>query len=115
MPTYEYACTDCGNEWEEIQKIVEPALEDCPKCGKKTAKRLITGGTFILKGGGWYADLYSSSKPSEPKGSGTSATKEGGSSEGGAKAESPAGGGEAAKPAATSTTPTGGGSSSSKE
>ena len=61
MPTYEYACTACDNHWEEVQKISEPALEVCPKCGKSTAKRQISGGNFILKGGGWYADLYSSS------------------------------------------------------
>ena len=61
MPTYEYVCTDCQNLWEEIQKISEPAIEVCPKCGKSTAKRQISGGNFILKGGGWYADLYSSS------------------------------------------------------
>ena len=61
MPTYEYLCTACDNHWEEVQKISEPALEVCPKCGKTTAKRQISGGNFILKGGGWYADLYSSS------------------------------------------------------
>ena len=63
MPTYEYLCTSCQNEWEEIQKISESPIELCPKCGKSTAKRQISGGNFILKGGGWYADLYSSSKP----------------------------------------------------
>ncbi len=61
MPTYEYVCTSCKNEWEEIQKISEAALEVCPKCQQSTAKRQISGGSFILKGGGWYADLYSSS------------------------------------------------------
>jgi putative FmdB family regulatory protein len=61
MPTYEYACTACANQWEEIQKISEAPLDTCPKCGEKTAKRQISGGNFILKGGGWYADLYSSS------------------------------------------------------
>ena len=61
MPTYEYLCTSCNNAWEEIQKISEAALEVCPKCGKSTARRQISGGNFILKGGGWYADLYSSS------------------------------------------------------
>lgn len=60
MPTYEYACTGCGNQWEEIQKISEAPLDTCPKCAQKTAKRQISGGNFILKGGGWYADLYSS-------------------------------------------------------
>jgi putative FmdB family regulatory protein len=63
MPTYEYACSGCGNAWEEMQKITEAPLEVCPKCHQATAKRQISGGNFILKGGGWYADLYSSSKP----------------------------------------------------
>lgn len=61
MPTYEYACADCGHGWEEIQKISEAPIEVCPSCHKSTAKRQISGGTFILKGGGWYADLYSGS------------------------------------------------------
>jgi putative FmdB family regulatory protein len=68
MPTYEYLCSSCANAWEEVQKISEPALEVCPKCGKSTAKRQISAGNFILKGGGWYADLYSSAKPSAAKG-----------------------------------------------
>jgi putative FmdB family regulatory protein len=72
MPTYEYVCTACGNEFEEIQKISEPPLEVCPKCGKSTAKRQISGGNFILKGGGWYADLYSSSRSSEKTSKGDS-------------------------------------------
>jgi len=67
MPTYEYICTSCNNAWEEVQKISEPALEACPACHKPTAKRQISAGNFILKGGGWYADLYSSSKPGAKK------------------------------------------------
>jgi putative FmdB family regulatory protein len=76
MPTYEYACSACGNAWEEIQKITEPPVEVCPACKKATAKRQISGGNFILKGGGWYSDLYSSS----PK---TSASKDDSSSKSG--------------------------------
>ncbi len=65
MPTYEYLCSQCGNSWEEVQKISEPPIQICPKCSNATAKRQISGGSFILKGGGWYADLYSSSKPAK--------------------------------------------------
>ena len=71
MPTYEYVCTSCANAWEEVQKISEDALTECPKCHQSTAKRQISGGNFILKGGGWYADLYSSTK----KSSGSSESK----------------------------------------
>ena len=68
MPTYEYACGACGHEWEQTQRITEPPIEVCPACAKTTAHRLISGGTnFILKGSGWYSDLYSSPKPSTDK------------------------------------------------
>ena len=69
MPTYEYACEACGNNWEAEQRITEPALKDCPKCGAPKARRLISGSRFVLKGGGWYADGYGSSK-SAPKSDG---------------------------------------------
>jgi putative FmdB family regulatory protein len=60
MPTYEYVCKSCGNTWEASQRISESPLTECPKCHEQTAQRLISGGNFILKGGGWYSDLYSS-------------------------------------------------------
>ena len=62
MPDYEYECTNkkCKHEWEVNQKITEDALTTCPKCKKKTAKRLISGGVgFILEGGGWADTGYS--------------------------------------------------------
>lgn len=67
MPTYEYECGCCGAEIEEIQSISEPPLERCPKCHLPALKRLISKGTsFVLKGGGWANDLYSSSTPKAP-------------------------------------------------
>jgi putative FmdB family regulatory protein len=63
--TYEYGCGACGHEWEAEQSIREAPLKKCPKCGKNQAKRMISRGAgFILKGGGWYADGYGSSKSS---------------------------------------------------
>lgn len=62
MPTYEYKCQDeaCQHQWEEDGLIKDPPTEICPKCQKKTAKRQISAGTgFILQGGGWAADRYS--------------------------------------------------------
>jgi len=84
MPTYEYGCAECGSEWEEVQRITAPPIEVCPKCGKSSAHRLISaGGGFILKGGGWYSDLYSSAKPASNKAdaNGTTSTDAGGGSE----------------------------------
>ncbi len=64
MPTYDYACESCGHKWDVEQRMSEDPIRKCPKCGKLKAKRQITGGNFILKGGGWYSDLYSSSSKS---------------------------------------------------
>jgi putative FmdB family regulatory protein len=69
MPTYEYGCEACGNTWEVVQRITENALKDCPACGKAEARRLISGGSFQLKGSGWYADGYGNAKPSTPSSS----------------------------------------------
>ncbi|HEX4514595.1 MAG TPA: zinc ribbon domain-containing protein [Polyangiaceae bacterium] len=76
MPTYEYVCKSCGNTWEASQRISESPLTECPKCHEPTAQRLISGGNFILKGGGWYSDLYSStSNKSSSASSGSSESK----------------------------------------
>jgi len=65
MPLYEYECQACGHHLEEQQKMADAALVTCPKCGKDELQRLISATSFHLKGGGWYKDLYSSTKPGE--------------------------------------------------
>ena len=62
--TYDYVCMACAHTWEAEQRITEQPLKSCPQCHEQTAKRQVSGGQgFILKGGGWYSDLYSSAKP----------------------------------------------------
>ena len=63
MPTYEYRCQACGHEMEAFQSIKDAPLKECPACKQSALERLISAGNFILKGGGWYKDLYSSNKP----------------------------------------------------
>jgi len=80
MPTYEYACSNCGHTWEDFQKISADPAKECPNCHQQTAQRQISGGNFILKGGGWYADLYSSSGSSGKKSDASTSEKSGSSS-----------------------------------
>ena len=63
MPTYEYRCEACSHEFEAFQSIKDERLTDCPQCKKSALERLISGGSFQLKGSGWYKDLYSSPSP----------------------------------------------------
>lgn len=64
MPIYEYRCQECQQTFEEWQKDFTERLVPCPVCGAK-ADRLISSSSFVLKGGGWYSDLYS--KPAGAK------------------------------------------------
>jgi putative FmdB family regulatory protein len=60
MPIYEYGCDGCGHTFEAWQKISEPAIDRCPSCRRKRARRLISATSFALKGNGWYATDYRS-------------------------------------------------------
>jgi putative FmdB family regulatory protein len=108
MPTYEYACSGCGHEWEQEQRIVEPPVDTCPACQQKTARRQISAGNFILKGGGWYADLYSKPSKKAEKSEGSSSSSgssaSSGSSSSPTKSESKPESKSEAKPEAKPTT-----------
>jgi putative FmdB family regulatory protein len=62
MPIYEYACEKCEHEFEREQRITDDPVKTCPVCRSRRVKKLISLTSFVLKGGGWYADAYSSSK-----------------------------------------------------
>lgn len=61
MPIYEYACEKCSHEFEVEQRITDDPIKTCPECRSRKVKKLISLTSFVLKGGGWYSDLYSSS------------------------------------------------------
>lgn len=58
MPVYDYKCKECEHVWEENHSMNDPDILVCPKCGKESAKKLISLGSFILQGGGWAIDRY---------------------------------------------------------
>ena len=61
MPIYEYACDKCSHEFEVEQRITDDPMKTCPECRSRKVRRLISQTSFVLKGSGWYSDLYSSS------------------------------------------------------
>lgn len=61
MPTYDYVCDACSNEFELFQSITAPKKRKCPKCGKNKLRRLIgTGAAIMFKGSGFYQTDYRS-------------------------------------------------------
>jgi len=73
MPTYEYHCQKCGQNFEFFQSMKDRPLRECPKeaCrlpkwGHGKVKRLLgTGAGLIFKGSGFYTTDYRSSSYQE--------------------------------------------------
>jgi putative FmdB family regulatory protein len=92
MPTYEYACTECGERTEVVQSISDAPLTTCTVCGGRLRKVFSPVG-IVFKGSGFYR---TDSRGKQPKTDG--------------------GGDKAKKPADTTTKPSssdGGGGSAS--
>lgn len=76
MPTYEYACTACGERTEAKQSFTDPPLETCEYCGGKLRKLFSPVG-IVFKGSGFYAtDAKKKSSSSSSSGERSSSKSE---------------------------------------
>src|SRR5436190_5666320 len=53
MPTYQYACTECGHAFEQFQSFSDDALTECPECQGRLRK-LFNAVGVVFKGSGFY-------------------------------------------------------------
>ena len=53
MPTYEYACAECGERLEAVQKFSDDPLTECPACQGRLRKVFSPVG-IVFKGSGFY-------------------------------------------------------------
>ncbi len=100
MPTYEYSCQKCGQNFDAFQSMRDEPFKVCPKelCrqakwGKGKVKRLLgTGAGLIFKGSGFYITDYRSNsyKEGAKKESSGGGEKSGGDSAGGKTDAKPA-------------------------
>lgn len=65
MPIYPYVCTECGHEFDALQKISDDPLTECPACGKVGLRKRLTAPAFKLKGTGWYETDFKNSGKGE--------------------------------------------------
>ena len=85
MPTYQYACTDCGDKSEVVQRFTDDPLTVCVVCGGKLRKVFSPVG-IVFKGSGFYrtdsrkgTDTVTAGKDSAATGSNGSASDSAGS------------------------------------
>jgi putative FmdB family regulatory protein len=82
VPTYQYACTECGEPLEVVQSFTDDALTVCPTCGGRLRK-LYSGVGIVFKGSGFYRnDSRAASSSSEPASAGSGAKAEPGKDSG---------------------------------
>ena len=99
MPTYQYACTECGRQLEAVQSFTDEPLVQCPECAGRLRKVFSSVGV-VFKGSGFYrTDSRSNSAASE--GSTKTETKSEAKSE--AKSESTATGSSKSESTSSST------------
>ncbi|MBD5829463.1 FmdB family transcriptional regulator [Xanthomonas oryzae pv. oryzae] len=81
MPTYAYACADCGHAFDAVQSFSDDALTQCPECGGTLRKKFGSVGV-VFKGGGFYRnDSRAANGSSSGSSSSSSATSSSTSSE----------------------------------
>jgi putative FmdB family regulatory protein len=97
MPTYEYACTECGNRIEVVQSISDAPLTTCTVCGGRLRKVFSPVG-IVFKGSGFYR-TDSRGKPAKADGDGDKAKKPADATSS-SKSSTSEGGGSTSKPKA---------------
>lgn len=53
MPTYAYACKDCGHAFDIVQSFSDSTLTACPECEGTLRKKFNSVGV-VFKGSGFY-------------------------------------------------------------
>ncbi len=73
MPLYEYKCKQCKKHTEHIQKFSDTEITKCPHCGGPL-ERVISAAAISFKGGGWFKDGYSHTKPKSSRNDATASS-----------------------------------------
>ena len=88
MPTYSYACTECGNRFDVVQAFTDDALTTCEQCSGRLRKLFNSVGV-VFKGSGFYrTDSRESAKNSVNGSAKTSSTSSTEGSSGSDKSDS---------------------------
>jgi putative FmdB family regulatory protein len=75
VPTYQYACTECGHAFEQVQSFSDDALTVCPQCQGRLRKVFNAVGV-VFKGSGFYrTDSRSGSSATDGAATSSSETK----------------------------------------
>jgi putative FmdB family regulatory protein len=104
MPTYAYACKECGHRFDAVQSFADPALVECPVCGGPLRKEYGSIGVTFNGSGFYRTDSRPAEKKTTDAGSSASSSSSSSSSSGDSSSSSSSSKSEAkASPASTGT------------
>jgi putative FmdB family regulatory protein len=66
VPTYQYACTECGHRLEAVQSFSDEPLTVCPACAGRLRKLFNSVG-IVFKGSGFYRTDSRSNGDAKPE------------------------------------------------
>lgn len=89
MPTYAYACKDCGHAFDAVQSFSDASLTECPECGGVLRKQFGSIGV-TFNGPGFYRTDSRASASSSPTASSSGSSSNPASSTSTAPAPQPA-------------------------
>jgi len=91
VPTYTYACTECGHRFDAVQAFSDDALTTCPQCSGRLRKLFNSVGV-VFKGSGFYRTDSREAAKSSANGSAKSSESSGSSEKSGSPEKSSSGG-----------------------
>ena len=76
MPTYVYACKNCGHRFEQYQSFSEDSLTTCPECAQEALRKVFDSVGIVFKGPGFYSTDSASSGTSTSSSSSSSSSSD---------------------------------------
>ena len=89
MPTYAYACKNCGHRFDAVQSFADPTLTVCPECGGALRKEYGSIGVTFNGSGFYRTDSRSGEKKQTDAASPAPASASGGDSASSAASSKP--------------------------
>jgi putative FmdB family regulatory protein len=89
MPTYAYACKQCGHRFDAVQSFADPTLTECPECGGPLRKEYGSIGVTFNGSGFYRTDSRAAEKKGADAGSSGSSSSSGSSGSSGSSSDSP--------------------------
>lgn len=97
MPTYQYACTQCGHAFDQVQSFSDDSLTDCPQC-QGALRKVYSAVGVVFKGSGFYR--------TDSRGKATGGSESSGEASGSSEKSGDAGSGKDSSKAAGDASPT---------